>query len=253
MAGCLQSLTILTQADREWATLRAVHYRIWCTHNLFSITGDREFECAVIPCIVRERTHLVIAHINSRGSGLGNVEGTRERLCLPVIRDEQSRLLSPSPLCAVWFTGRTVRADTPLGGAPKYLVMPGKRMLGGRNAARADQTTYVVESQVDELVLHTWSLASVCIGQANPGPLVTAELCNLLLDHQAICVAHQDNFGTGQADMARRWEPLVLHAGAPTLLIGTLPASVKDPSDLGGRPNGQHLLIARLRHAHKAA
>jgi DNA primase len=135
-----------------------------------------------------------------------------------------------------WLTSRLLDDDID---APRYLSLPGPRLLYGAERVRGQSTVIGVEGYFDALTLWGWGLPACAAG----GVSLPSDALETLCAARAIYLAFdQDAPGQEAARvLARRL--------GPRLRLVTLPEGVKDVNELGHRSNGERVFRACLQDA----
>jgi DNA primase len=144
-------------------------------------------------------------------------ERLRGRLIVPEIRDGQP----------VWMIGRTLASDAEV---PKYVGLPGAiPLLGWETAAHDLRGVCLVEGPFDMLTLHQWGVPCLALcGTGSSHATIEA------LSRWERIYAVFDTDTAGLEATARLQRVL-----GERVVAVTLPADVKDPSDLACRPDGE--------------
>ncbi|MCC6629305.1 MAG: toprim domain-containing protein [Chloroflexi bacterium] len=159
----------------------------------------------------------------------------RERLAGRVVVPE---VVAGQP---TWLTGRSLPDRLPdRPDAPRYVALPGPRPLVGLGVVSPDPPwVLVVEGVFDALLLDAWGLPAVALGGVTCPPALVAALARfsrlvLLLDRDPAGERATAALQTALGDRA---------------VAATLPAGVKDASDLAAWPDGRARLLAALADA----
>jgi DNA primase len=139
-----------------------------------------------------------------------------------------------------WITGRLVEsAGVPLPAGPKYMSLPGVRVLGGAASLLGHPAVLAVEGPFDWLTLVKWGLPACYVG----GGGLPKEAVRLLNAARTVYVAF-DRDAAGQ----RMAQAFARHLAGRVHFVG-LPADVKDVAELGQHADG----LERFRHCVRAA
>jgi DNA primase len=139
-----------------------------------------------------------------------------------------------------WMTGRLVESDeTPFPAGPKYLSLPGARVLGGATSLAGHRAVVAVEGPFDWLTLVKWGVAGCYIG----GGGLPEDVVRLLGAAHTVYVAFdQDAAG-------RRMARALARQLTGRARFVSLPAGVKDVAELGLHADG----LDRFRRCVRAA
>jgi DNA primase len=128
-----------------------------------------------------------------------------------------------------WMTGRLVELEeVPFPDEPKYMSLPGARMLGGATSLVGRTAVLAVEGPFDWLTLMKWDLPGCYVG----GGGLPDEAARILDAVRTLYVAF-DQDATGQ----RMAQALARHRASRVRLVG-LPPGVKDVAELGRYSDG---------------
>ncbi len=139
-----------------------------------------------------------------------------------------------------WMTGRLVELeDRPLSAGPKYMSLPGARVLGGAASLAGCAAVLAVEGPFDWLTLMQWGLPGCYVG----GGGLPEETARLLDAARTVYVAF-DQDAAGQR-MARA---LARHLVGCVRLVH-LPPGIKDVAELGTHSDGLERFRGCVREA----